>query len=320
MRYEKKVIVLSSLLAALLLTWGLGIVFSPERVAARSESAKLIAGKTSDVVSLSLKTQGGAGLEISRSGALWVLADGQAKLPVQASRVDSFLKDLAAISRLRVVARSKDSWAGFELDEAKARRATLKDAAGKVIADLWFGSYGPTGSEIYLRKGGSDLSYTAETGVASYLGADRSSWLDLRVLGTLKESDVQSISVKSSIVFDAKAKTALNLDYNLLREGKGWKSGAAQLDAEAVAALIRSVIGLQGVDFVAAPPPEAFPKVQAKIGLELGNGQSKAIEVGAPSGTDRFFARISGEPLVFLVSTYNLRAALKSLAELAAKK
>jgi hypothetical protein len=320
MRYEKKVLLLSSVLAALLIIWTAGIVFSPERIAARSESAHLIAGKSSDIASISLKALGGASIELAKSGSAWSLLDGTARLPVQAQRVSAFLEELASISRLKLVARSKDSWSGFQLDVAQAKHALLKDASGKILADVYVGGYGPTGSEIYLRRGGADQSYSVESGLASYMDNGRSSWLDLRVLGSLKEGDVQSVAIKSSIPLDGAGKPPLSLDYNLRREGKGWKAGAAQIDAEAAASLLRSILALQGEDYIAAPPPQAFAKVNASVVLELGSGTAKALEVGSSAGDNRFYARLSGESLVFTLSSYNLKGALKSLADLAPKK
>jgi hypothetical protein len=320
MRYEKKVIVLSSLLAALLLAWAAGLVFSPERVAARSESVRLVAGKAAEVASITLRSPGGASIELAKQGALWVLVDGTARLPAQAQRVSSFLDELASVSRLKRVASSKDSWSGFQLDEAQAKRATLKDAAGKTVADILVGGYGPTGSEVYLRRAEQDASYSAESGLASYMGYGRSSWLDLRVLASIKEADIQSLALKSSIALDGAGKPLLALDYALSREGKTWKSGAAQIDAEAVASLLRSLVGLQGEDYVASPPAGAFAKVDARISLELGTGQSRLLEVGAAAGDGRFYARLDGGGLVFTLSSYSLRGAFKSLAELAPKK
>jgi hypothetical protein len=318
MRYEKKVLVLSSVLAALLLIWAAGLVFSPERMAARSESARLLAGKAADVASISI-TAGGSSVELAKSGSAWSLVDGDARFPVQANRVTSFLSELASVSRLRLVARSKDSWAGFQLGDAQAKRASLKDASGKLLADLYVGGYGPTGSELYLRRASSDASYTAETGIASYLGYGRAGWLDLKVLGELKEIDVQSLAVKSDLALEGKGKPSLKLDYSLRREGQLWKAGAAQIQPEAVSALLRSILGLQGEDYVTSPPADAFAKVDARIGLELGTGQSVALELGSVAGTDRFYARIAGKPLVFLLSSYSLRGCLKSLSDLAKK-
>ncbi len=320
MRYEKKVIVLSSVLAALLLIWAAGLLFSPERMAARSESARLLAGKAADVAVISLKGTGGAAIELAKSGSAWTLVDGAARLPVQAQRVAAFIDQLASISRLRVVARSKDSWPGFQLDEAQAKRATFKDASGKVLADIYAGGYGPTGSELYLRREGNDLSYSVDSGLASYLGYGRNTWLDLRILGSLKESDVQSLGIKASLSIDGKGKPALSLDYSLRRDGSGWKAGAAQIDPEAASSLLRSIVALQGEDYIVALPADAFAKVDARISLELGTGKSAVLEIGSSAGENRFYGRVAGESLVFAVSSYSLRGALKSLAELAPKK
>jgi hypothetical protein len=320
MRYEKKVIALGAAFAALILVWAAGLVFSPERVAARSESTRLIAGKSSDITSISILVPGSAALELSKSGTAWSLVDGSARLPVQAQRVSSFLDELSSSARLRVVARSKDSWSGFQLDDAQARRITAKDGGGRVLADIYVGGYGPTGSEVYLRRAASDLAYSSDTGLASYVGYGRSGWLDLRVLGGLKEDEVQGFSVKSSIVLDGAGKPELALDYSLRREGRGWKAGAAQVDAEAVATLLRSIIALQGEDYVAAPPADAFGKVGARIELELGSGSSKALEVGGSAGDNRFYGRVTGGSLVFTLSSYSLKGSLKSLTELAPKK
>jgi len=325
MRYEKKVIVLSSALALLLFVWAAGMIFSPERRAARSESAHILPGKAADVAAIDFSSPGSPPVELVKSGMSWVLVDGNAKLPVRSERVSSFLSDLEAISRLRLVARSKDSWAGFKLDDAQAKRVSLKDASGKTLAELFVGGYGPTGSEVYVRRAPSDSSFTAETGIASYMGYGRSGWLDLNLLGGIKEGDVQSLSLKSELAFADDGKAVPNgkgnsrLDYSLRREGQLWKSGAAQIDAEAVASLVRSIVGLQGEDYVVAPPADAFAKIRASVKLELGSGRSVALEVGGEAGKDRFYARIGDKSLVSILSSYSLRACLKNLSELAKK-
>jgi hypothetical protein len=339
MRYEKKVVVLSSAFAALLVIWALGLVFSPDRAQARSESGRLLSGKAADVAAVSIQEPGGAPIELAKSGSSWILSDGSAKFPVQAGRVSSFLDDVAAVSRLHPVARSRESWANLELGDAQAKRASLKDAKGKVLADFYVGGYGPTGSEVYIRRSGSDASYSAETGIASYFTGGRSGWLDLKVMGDLRESDVQSFSVKSDIALDAKAKAHTKLDYELRRDGKGWKlankvgaansvgdashAGAA-LDAEAASALLRTIVGLQGEDYVSVPPADAFSPILARVDLELGTGKSKVLEVGSKAsgaaGSDaRFYARIADGP-AFLVSSYSLSSILKNPGDLSARK
>lgn len=333
MRYEKKVVVLSGALAALLVIWALGLVFSPDHAQAHSESGRLLSGKASDVAAVSIQEPGDAPIELSKSGSSWVLADGSAKFPVQAARVSSFLDDVAAVSRLRPVARSRESWTNLELGDAQAKRASLKDAKGKILADFYIGGYGPTGSEVYIRRFGSDSSYSVETGLASYFTGGRSGWLDLKVMGDLRDSDVQSFSVRSDLALGAKAKTHTKLNYELRRDGKGWKlaneAGAvsyagAALDAEASSALLRTIVSLQGEDYVSAPPADAFSPILASVDLELGTGKAKVLEVGSKVngavGSDaRFYARIADGP-AFLVSSYSLSSILKNPSDLSARK
>jgi hypothetical protein len=320
MRYERKVLSLSIALGVLLAAWALGMIFSPERSAARSESAGLASGKAADAASIELTIPGSAPIELSKSGGSWALAEGSAKLPVQASRVDSLLDALYKPGRLRVAARSKAAWADFQLDEAKAKRIVIKDAAGKALADVAVGANGPTGSEVYLRRAGSDLSYAADAAVAAYAGYGRSAWLDLKVLGAAAVADVQSVSLRSSIALDGKGKPALSLDWSARRDGQAWKLGSAEADSQAVESMIRSTLAIQGEDIASAPPAEAFSPVSARVELSLSSGVSKVLEVGAPAENNRFYLRAAGNPLVYLVSDYSLRAMLKSPADLAKKK
>jgi hypothetical protein len=319
MRYEKKVLSLSIALGVLLAAWALGMIFSPERSAARSESASLASGKKADAASIELTSPGAAPLVLSKSSGSWTLAEGPSKLPVQSSRVDNLLGSLYEPGRLRVAARSKAAWADFQLEEGKAKRVVVKDAAGKVLSDVYVGGYGPTGSEAYLRREGSERSYAADSSIAAYVGYARAAWLDLKVLGGAVVADVQSVSVRSSIALDGKGKGPLSLDWTARREGQLWKIGSAEADAQSVESLIRSATAIQGEDIVAAPPAEAFSPVAARVELAFSSGVSKVLEVGAQAGENRFYLRAAGNPLVYLVSDYGVRAMLKSPADLAKK-
>jgi hypothetical protein len=320
MRYERKVLSLSIALGALLAAWALGMIFSPERSAARSESSTLASGKAADAASIDLTSPGAAPIALVKSGGSWALAEGSAKLPVQSSRVDSLLDALYKPGRLRVAARSKAAWADFQLDDAKAKRILVKDASGKALADIAVGGYGPTGSEVYLRRAGSDLSYAADAVISTYAGYARTAWLDLKVLGAAAVADVQSVSLRSSIALDGKGKSALSLDWSARRDGQAWKLGSAEADAQAIESMIRSTLAIQGEDIASSAPAEAFSTVSARVELSLSSGVSKQLEVGAGAGDNRFYLRAAGNPLVYLVSDYSLRAMLKSPADLAKKK
>ena len=319
MRYERKVALLSGVLALLLAIWGAGELFSPERLAARAESKRLIAGQPGDVAALDIGIEPGK-LSLVKEDDSWLLVEGGAKLPAQASRVGSFLDAVSAVRRLRPVGKSKDAWKGLDLEEGKAKPVLVRDAKGRALADFAVGGYGPTGAEVFVRLAGSEASYAVDTGIASYVASDRRSWLDLRVVpGPLPESDVEAVAVRASIALDGAGKPPLVVDYALRRDKEGW-SGVAGADPVAVSALVRSALNLEGEDIVAAPPASAFSPVSARVELSLGNGGSKVLEVGAPAGEGRFYLRLAGNPQVYAVSAYGLRNILRRPAELVARK
>jgi hypothetical protein len=317
MRYEKKVAWLSGALAALLLVWGAGMVFSPERSAARSESKKLLSAKAEEVASISIGP-----LSLAKESGSWFLDEGGAKLPVQEARVKSFLETASKAARLKPMAKTKAAWASFGLDEGKAIAVLVKDGKGKTLADFAVGGYAAAAGEVYLRLAGSEASYSVDGSIASYARGERSSWLDLRVVpGPLPESDVEGISVKASIALDGAGKPPLAADYSLKRGKDGtWGGLPGTIDGVAVSTLLRSVLNIEGEDIVAAPPATSFTPVAARIELSLGNGGNKVIEVGTAAGDGRFYLRLAGGKYVYAVSSYGLRNALKKPQDLVAKK
>jgi len=313
-RYEKKVALLGGSLALLLAIWGAGLLFSPERNAARSESKKLFNGKIEDAATIEL---GDPKIALSREGGAWFLVEGSTKLPAQESRIKSFLEASEAVKRLRPMAKSKDAWKSLALEEGKAKPVLVRDGKGRAMADFAVGGYGPTGGEVYVRLADSEAAYAAEGSFASYASSARKSWLDLRVIpGPLPETDVESLSIRASLALDGAGKPPLSMDYSLKREKEGWSGIAGSIDAVTVNSLVRSILNLEGEDIVAAPPASAFTPVAARIELSLGSGVSKVLEVGSSAGEGRYYLRMAGSGYVYSVSTYGLRNALKPPAEL----
>jgi len=319
MSYERKVAALSIALGLLVAALALGMIFDPGRSAARSESIKLLAGKIGAAAEIELANPGSGAIRLVKSGESWTLADGDARLPVQASRVKNLLDALAEPGRLKAAGRSKAAWADFGLEDGKAKRALVRDANGQALAEVYVGGYASTGSGVYLRTALSDTSYVAESSLASYIGYGRNSWLDLEVLGGAMVADVQSIAIRAKIALDGEGKGPLSLGYEARREGQGWKIGASEADSQSVESLLRSALSIRGEDIVAAPPASAFSPVSARVELVLSSGVSKVIEVGESAGDERFYLRAAGNPLVYLASAYTIRSILKSPSDLANK-
>ncbi len=329
MRYEDKVKWLSGALLVLLLAWGLGEFFSPERVAARAETGALLAGKANAAADIAI-TVGASSLHLAKQGGQWQLMDGGDALPVQASRVDAFLSALAKAGHRRPMATAKDAWNNLGLDDAHAKSLKIADARGKVLLDLKAGNRGPTGAGLYVRFAASDASWLVDSDISSWLTADRGSWLDLRIWKTATGSDsVQSAVASANVDFAAQAAATpggsapkrlapKHTAFSFERAADGWKSGNQVPDTVAVESMLRAALNLEAVDLASHAPVGAFDKINATLSLSLGTGKTRVIEVGGPAGDGRWWVRTSdngqASALIYQVSSWSLGSIFKDAA------
>jgi len=320
MTYKNKVIALSSTLAGLLLIYAGGLLFSPDRLRDRAESGKLLAGKSADAALVSISSGPGSPMSFKKDSGAWTLEEDGASLPVQSSRVEALLSSLAEVKSLSLRSSSRSSWNDFGLDETRGKRVVVKNAAGKSLADFYAGSYGPTGSQIYVRLAGKDAVYAVSGDFGSYIEGGRASWLSRALFKDgPKPEDVQSVDYGSSLdlsgAIKAKAKAVA---WSAVRNGGNWTvkagsgaSNGAAVTGETVDAVLRSALSLEGDDMKAVVPPEAFAKTQASIAMHLGSGKTVSFEVGGAAADGLFYARCSSSPYVYEVSRYSLANVLR---------
>lgn len=315
MTYKNKVVALSSTLAFLLLVYAAGILFSPDRLRGRAEAGKLLAGKAADAAELSIAEGSGAPLVFKKASGSWSLEEEGASLPVQSSRIEGLLSSLEKVASLSPRSSSRSSWRDFSLDETRARHVLVKGAAGKILADFYAGSYGPTGSDIYVRLAGKDSVYSASADFGSYVEGGRASWLSRALFKDARPEDVQSVDYSSSLDLSGASKGSVKTAaWSAVRNGGSWTAkgpAGAAVNGETVDAVLRSTLGLEGEDMRAIVPPEAFAKTQASIVMHLGSGKSLSFEVGAAAPDGLFYARSSASPYVYEVSRYSLANVLR---------
>lgn len=309
--FDTKVRIIAAVDAALLLLVVLGLALSPARSGARSKRADLLKGV--DAVA-AIRLGGGEALELVRDGVAWGLVDGGERLPVDASRVDAFLKAVDAVDSLEPVARDRSAWKGLGLEGDEARSVSLLDAEGKVLSSFTLGSYAQVGGQAYLAVGEGSAAYRAPGGMASYVRGSRSSWLDLRAFPQApKVEEIQEFVVKGSVA-DADGK-ARAYDYTLRRSAQSWESSdGRRLDAAKVESAVRALSALRGTDYAAPGAPEPRALVAE---LRLGNGRSLSLSLGERGPDGRFAAASSQRGRQLYLSAWSIGEAVKSLDELA---
>lgn len=315
MSYRNKVIALSATLACLLLIYAAGLFFSPERLRDRADSGRLLAGKAADAAELSIAEGAGSPLRFKKDQGAWSLEEEGSSLPVESSRVEALLSSLASVESLSLRSETQASWKDFSLDETRAKRLVVKSASGKVLADFYAGSYGPTGTELYVRLAGKAPVYAAKADFGSYLEGSRASWLSRALFKEgPKPEDVQSIDYSSSLSLQPGAqakKVQKALSWSATRSGGSWTVKGAALSGQTVDAILRSALSLEGDDMVVVAPPEAFQKIEATLRFHLGSGKSLSLEVGGTTPSGLYYARSPSSPYVFELSTYSLSSVLR---------
>ncbi len=312
MTYRRKVISLSACLAVLLGIYAAGILLAPVRRQARAETGRLLSAKTAEVASIEIQlskegSSAGEKLLLRKDGSAWSCQDGADSLPAQAGRVDAFLAVLSGINRLSLRSDGLSGSGDFGLAEGQGAKLVLKDAKGKVLADLAVGGYGPTGKELYVRPGSGKAIYAVETGFESYLSRPRASWLDLRLLSTpLLADTVQDLRIDSSFPNDASGKAQKPFSWQAIRKDGAWSGKAANLDSIAVESVLRAVQNLSGEDMVARTPVDAFSKILGRIQIGQAQGGPLFVEVGQAAEGQRYYVRSKGSAYVYLVSAYSL--------------
>jgi len=339
MSYRNKVIALSSTLAVLLLIYAAGLVFAPERNAARSEAGRLLSGKATDVAAFTIgETAQAPSLEFEKAADGWALMEEGQTLPVQSGKIEAFLAALADVSRLSPRSEGKGDLSGFGLGAGSGVRITAKSASGKLLADFVVGDLGPTGKEAYVRLKGTGPVYATAADFDSYVKEGRAGWLDLRVFAApIKIDDVQTITTSAKLALGAgsaagaagtggaagakSASGALPIvaDWTASRKEGGWVGKTGSYDTVAVESVLRSIVNLSGQDIVAMPPADAFASPQGRIELGLGTGGTRVIEIGRDAGNGSCYLRAQGSSFVYLVSAYSLMNAVRPESALVKK-
>jgi hypothetical protein len=331
MSFRQKAIVLGSIFVVLLALLLFGTVISPPGASQRRSEAPLFPGLKADLVRRIEIVDSSSRLALSRTGG-WINEGSGVSYPASQSKVEGLLKEVAAIARGTLVTKSSKTSDGLGLSEKEGKRVVLSGAKGEKLCELSVGRSGVGGRGFYLRPGtGTEVFQTGE-GLSSYLSTERRAWADLRVLPSdISVEAVMRLSIASSLALSGAAgakvsKVAPRIEYTLLKEKSAsgamtWSlgAGAGPVDQQKVDSLVRSVLALEGGDFLAdqdsARASLALPA--AEVTISLADNRTFVIQIGDKSAGDQYPCALSGGSLGYLVPQWRLEGILKSKESLA---
>ena len=272
----------------------LGLNLGSGRALAPSDVDTPLLGMTSDQVE-SLRIESGDGTEsvtLVRRSDTWRIAD-LADLPVQGSKVEQFLGELAALKRPLPIAISEEARERFRVaDDTFERRLTLEGGSGP-IASLLIGD-SPGFKRVFARIPEEPGVYELRLALSD-VSARGDDWIDVGLL-RLEGEQINRIAAS---------------DWILSKDDTGVWTVAGDdrpVDQEAVSALMLRLanLGYRGVLGVAEDPAynQQDPLIELEIGLT--DGSKRHYRISQAKDSQDYVLKDAERPWYFKLSEFDL--------------
>ncbi|MDR2447934.1 MAG: DUF4340 domain-containing protein [Treponema sp.] len=339
MVYKTKVTILSVIIAGLAVVYAGSLVFDPDRVSARDAAYAWLEAKSVPYVDgIELKSANGAVTLVQKNAAWFVSVDGQ-DYPAKERRVEDFLNLLSKKDSYPVRGAEAASHERLGLLEDEAARITARGGVATLL-DLLVGNTDASGNEAYLRKAGKNEARSGALSILNYVSDAKTAWYNLRLFpetGKLTVDGVQRVIVTlppadngeggvSGEPADASADVspaaetgspAAPVTLTFVRANGGWTVNGQDADASKVESYIRAILDAEGDDFAAGAfaggGSASFN--EGRIVLELGDGTSRVISVGAKLDSNKRNASISGSPYVYSLAGWVVERLFRAESE-----
>ena len=296
--YKKKLITLLAIIAVLVLIYSTSLIIDAVRAGARSSMyVWLDSADRADRITIRNDT---FDIELSKINNRWfVLHNGQ-EYPARQLRIEDFLGIFTERAAWPVRYTNAASHARLGLDTNTASRVTIY-AGNSVILDVLIGLDSTITNEIFIRRFGQNEVRSGNHFVASYVDSTVNSWYNLRLIPeseTLSVDSVQRLSVYSP-----------DQQQVFSRRNREWVISGIEVmnpDQNNIENYIRTILHLEGEDFIAEVSPNDPMFDYGRFVLELGTGRIVSIRFSALfETTSRRLAHVSGTDYVFLLPAWS---------------
>jgi hypothetical protein len=303
--YNKKIVLLSAVVAALAIVYILTFVLDQGN--RRSRAFAWLDSSFFDMADR-IEIYGINGnMELVRRNNVWFLSTGMdnpkdspTEYPAKQGRVEDLFAALSRKDAYPLRATSREARQRLGLTEDSASRIIVRGGAGLPLLDLLIGKAVAVGSEIYLRREGWNEIYSGEDHFTLFTDSSPDSWYDLRLFSNIESGrplysidDVQQANIRPS---DGAAIT-------LRRSGAGWiiQGNESAVDNTKVDAWLRSVLEAEGEDFANANLADANFGDSDSITLWFGDGTSRSIQVSISDDQDYRKITVSGSLYTYII-------------------
>jgi len=293
--YKKKLILLSTLAAALAIVYILSFVLDPQRWHDRAFAwLEPRLHSLADRIELS----GPAGdAVLLRRNDIWFLSAWGNEYPVRQQRVQDLFAALSRRDVYTLRSTSLETRESLGLTVGSASRILVRGGIGLPLLDLLIGIGGALGRDVYMARADAREIYSGEDRFTFFTDSGPLFWLDFRLFAGGRTA---------AMVQQAEVTFAPDTSYILRRSGGAWVlqgDESADLLNPRVEAWLRAVLEAEGEDFSAQSPSV----VEGSITLWFGDGTSRTVQIGPIEDEENHRrAAVSGSPLVYVLSQWTV--------------
>jgi hypothetical protein len=306
MVYKKKLTIISTIVAILVIAYAAAIIFAPERTVSRKAAFAWLNPKTVSQAEGIEITNGASILTLAGHGKDWyVLRDGN-EYPSRNLRVEDFLSLLSKSASYPV--RSKNSSSHEKLGVSEGTAASRIVVTGKnnaILLDLLIGQSDLTGREVFLRKAGENTVHSGENIFSGYLASKESSWINLRLFPDTENGKLGLEKVQRLIVYPP----ASDSPWNFTRSGRQWTVSGISLkesDNGKIDTYIRDILNSEADDFNDEVKFDSPVFNDGRIEIQLGDGKILLVKFGESDESGQRLAVVAGSRYVYSVGNWVL--------------
>jgi hypothetical protein len=315
--------VLLFLIAALVL----GIVFSPDRVQARTAGRALLPLSSSEeITGVEIAFHGGPVVALARGPSGWKAVAGGKEYPASADRLQSFLHTVTGLTRGKKVSRDAGHFPELGLSDDTAWRLLLHRSASRPELVLLVGKRGPSGDEDYVRVAGEGAAYLVRGSLAFFLSQGPSYWYELHVLpDDVMGTTVARVTVRGSLQLAGPEPVVVQGPYTLERapgaQSAEWTIDGQPANRLAAGAMAGALSLLEGDDFADAPVGEAGEAAGRRVDIEVATLEGKKYElaVSQDPASGKLLVTTSWSPWTYIVNPVLLQRAVRPRSMLQAR-
>mgnify|MGYP001157854368 CR=1 FL=1 len=214
---------------------------------------------TALITSIKLDRPGKPQLTLERSAGSWIVKEGDKQAKVESFQFESLMRTLTSTKPERIVSRSTDKWATYEVSDSTSLRMVAYDADNEPVIDWHVGRQAQ--GATYVRADGENETYAMEGNIRADLDNDFNRWRDKTFIRT-------EPSIINKITFTYPADSG----FVLQKDGSAWTIENQRADSAQVERYL-SRFRLRKLSSFVDEPPSQDPDVTLTIETSKGDKQ-----------------------------------------------